>query len=246
MNSAADSRPVSLGDGCLNARDTGGYPAGEGVTRSGVLFRSDNLCRLTEEGWRGFAVSGVNTVLDVRSAYELDMDPSPFADSETVRYLNLPLQDEDNAEAMARINSDIALADMYRVMLEHFGANIVAIASAVTEAEGGVVIHCHAGKDRTGVVIAVLLSALGVADSDVAEDYAASHNYLREALAERLACAEPEARAGLEHKLSAKNTTMLEVLDDLRRNYGGARAYLLSAGMSADTLARLRERLVAL
>jgi protein-tyrosine phosphatase len=238
-------RSPSLWDGCFNARDTGGLPAGEGVTRSGVLFRSDNLCRLTEAGLHGFAASGVETVIDVRSAYELGIDPSPFAASNTVRYLNLPLQNEDDAAAMAQINSDIALPDMYRVMLRHFGANIRAIVEAVAEADGAVVIHCHAGKDRTGLVIALLLSAVGVADDTVAEDYAASQHYLREA-AEQLASAKPEERAGLERHLGAEAETMLSTLDWLQAEYGGAEAYLLQSGVPERVIARLRERLVAI
>lgn len=232
-------------DGCLNARDTGGYPAEEGVTRYGVLFRSDNLCRLTDVGLSGFAASEVKTVLDVRSAYELEIDPSPFAESNTVRYLNLPLLNEDDAEAIAQINSDIPLPDMYRVMLGHFGANIAVIAQAVADADGAIVVHCHAGKDRTGLVIALLLALVGVKNEDIVVDYVVSHDYLHEPRAARIASSAPELRVGLEHRLGAEEATMLSTLDWLKTEYGGAEAYLLKSGVSRTTLAELRERLVA-
>lgn len=78
-------------DGCLNARDVGGYAATGGVTRYGVLLRSDTLGRLTEQGRTIFIESGVKTVIDLRSADKLLDDPNPFAASNSVRYLNLPL-----------------------------------------------------------------------------------------------------------------------------------------------------------
>ncbi len=235
---------ASLWEGCFNARDAGGLRAGESVTRHRVLYRSDNLCRLTEGGLNAFAASGVETVIDVRSAYELQIDPSPLAHSDTVRYLNLPLQNEADEVAMGQINSDIALLPMYRIMLRHFGPNLAAMVDAVAQADGAVVIHCHAGKDRTGLVVALLLAAAGVEDAAIAADYAASQHYLRDALAERLATAPREERAGLEQRLGAQTETMLGVLESLRDDYGGARAYLLRAGVSPGTLGVLRNKLV--
>lgn len=233
-------------DGCLNARDTGGYPAREGVLRYGVLLRSDNLCRLTDAGRKGFAASKIGTIIDVRSAYELDIDSSPFAESASVHYLNLPLLNESDTAAMARINSDIALPDMYRVMLKRFGAKVAAIVKAVAAADGVVVIHCHAGKDRTGLVIALLLAAVGVGDEAIAADYAVSSYYLGEARRDALfAAAKLEERHRLAERLSARAETMLSVLDWLRAEHGGAEAYLLTSGVSETALEKLRQRLVA-
>ncbi len=180
----------------------------------------------------------------MRSAYELEIDPSPFAESDSVRYLNLPLQNESDNEAMAHINSDITLSEMYRVMLQHFGSNIAAIVEAVAVSDGAVVIHCHAGKDLTGLVIALLLAFVWVEDALVAADYAASHHYLEAFQDELLESSELERGVGLEHRLGAEAATMFSTLDWLKTEYGGVEAYLLEVGVSENMLAKLRRRLV--
>lgn len=231
-------------DGCLNARDVGGYAAVDGVTRYGVLLRSDTLGRLTERGRNIFAESGVRTIVDLRSADELTDDPNPFATSGSVRYLNLPLHNEDDREAIARIASYVPLREMYEVMLRHFGANVATVAEAVATSDGAVVLHCYAGKDRTGLVVALLLAAVGVGDKDVIADYVASHDCLREPRAARISAAVPEERALLEHRLGAEAATMSYVLNVLKAEYGGAEGYLQASGVADASLQALKQRLV--
>jgi protein tyrosine/serine phosphatase len=135
---------------------------------------------------------------------------------------------------------------MYNVMLERFSSQIVAIMQAVaTAVPGSVLIHCHAGKDRTGLVIALLLALAGVPGQAIAEDYAASHLYLRPlydaALAE--AAGDPQRQALLAHHLGAKAETMLATLIYLEEQHGGVEPYLLASGLTAAEIKQIRYRL---
>lgn len=219
---------------------------GAGATRYGVLLRSDTLCRLTERGLRAFTTAGVGTVIDLRSADELVDDPNPLSASGSVRYLNLPLHNEGDKAAIVRIASYIALSEMYRLILTRFGPQIAVIVDAVATADPAVVVHCYAGKDRTGLVIALILAVVGVENGLIAADYAASHHRLAVPRDARIGAAPLAERVLREHRLGAEAKTMLEVLAWLETEHGGAEAYLLAAGTGHAILDRLRQRLVAL
>ncbi len=172
-----------LWSGCSNVRDLGGYATTDGgVSRTGSLIRSDNLARLTAEGQDAVRQGGVSTVIDVRSPYELDLEANPFARSSANGgpiYRNLPLMDEADTEGVALVNAAPTVAEAYRHMLDRFQHNIGLITSGIADApSGAVVIHCHAGKDRTGLVVALALRLAGVSEGMIAEDYALSDTYL--------------------------------------------------------------------
>jgi len=123
-----------------------------------------------------------------------------------------------------------------------FGAAVTAIARAP---EGGVLVHCHAGKDRTGLVVALLLTLVGVPDDIIVADYALSDRYLQPLYDEILAAIDdPPRRERLRSWLHARPEGMQGALAALDERYDGAASYLRAAGVSADDLARARERLV--
>lgn len=190
-----------LWDGCLNVRNLGGYVAANGsVTRASSVIRSDNLARLTAAGQQSVGETGVSLIVDLRSPYELGLEANPFAKMSVAAdpaYLNLPLLDETDTEGIALINKAPNLTDVYRIMLDRYQKNIGEILRAIATAPpGAVVFHCHSGKDRTGLVAALALKLVGVADTDVAADYALSDRYLAVRYSEMLAKkADPEARS---------------------------------------------------
>ena len=237
-----------LWDGCLNVRELGGYAAANGhFTRTNSLIRSDNLARLTAAGQQAVQDSNVSTIIDLRSPYELDLEANPFALSADVRpfYLNLPLMDEADAEGMALVNSALTLTEMYGTMLGRFQRHIGKILAAIADAPAGAtVFHCHSGKDRTGLIAALTLNLVGVADADIAADYALSDDYLeplyREMLSKKV---DSEERARLAEQLTSKPEAILGALLYLKR-YGGVKDYLEACGLGQEVQQKLRERLL--
>jgi protein-tyrosine phosphatase len=241
---ATDRRERRLAwEGCLNARDIGGYATRDGrLTRWGALIRSDSPSLLTPAGQEALEAYGIRTAIDLRFPHETAASPNPFADpAHPIVYVHISLI-EPEAEAVP----GETLAQEYCRWLDHFAATIGRIVTAVARAEdGGVLIHCAGGRDRTGVTTALLLSVAGVPSDTVANDYALSSQYLRPRDEEFLANG-PGTREELE-ALVAKGLTraevMHEVLDHLERRHGGVEAYLLSAGVNRNDLSRIRARL---
>ncbi|MFL5670535.1 MAG: tyrosine-protein phosphatase, partial [Chloroflexota bacterium] len=146
-------------EGALNARDTGGLPTADGGhIRRGALVRSDVISRLTPSGRQALIDHGVRTVVDVRTSEEIGRDVDyPFRESRTdrdPRYVNVSfvvdLTPDEEARVRAGRESATQLGELNRMDIDIHRAGIVGIVKAVADAdEGGVLIHCYAGKDRT-------------------------------------------------------------------------------------------------
>ncbi len=235
-------------DGCSNTRHLGGFSGQDGrLTREAALIRSDNLARLTAQGQERLIGGGVATIIDLRSGYELQIEANPFAGQVAPQYHHLPLMNDSDEAAMQSIGSAASPLEMYQVMLEHFKDNIATIMRTIADAPtgGAVVVHCHVGKDRTGLVVALLLRLAGVAAVDIAEDYALSDSYLQAFYQELLSHkTDPEERAALARLLTSKPETMIGMLDYLEQRYGSAEGYLRACGLEDQELERLKARMV--
>ena len=163
--SLADGRHLRL-PGTRNLRDVGGYPAKSGRrTRWRTLFRTDALDVIPPASQDALLDLGLRTVIDLRWPYELTHAPSVFATSPGVRYWSIPLLEDDPTAV-------IGLAATYRLMLDERAPQLAEVARALLESGGlPAVIGCAAGKDRTGVMIALLLSAVGVPPDVIVADY---------------------------------------------------------------------------
>src|SRR5688572_11475261 len=171
--SLGETRPRVLGwDGCLNARDLGGYPTRNGQeTRWGAIVRSDNLTPLTAAGRQALVAYGVRTVIDLRRPSETAEFANPYAEPgpHDVAYANVPFE----RPAADPDREPDSLAAQYRWMLDTFPGGVAAIVTAIARAPaGGVLIHCMGGKDRTGLIAALLLDLAGVERAVIGEDYA--------------------------------------------------------------------------
>jgi protein-tyrosine phosphatase len=243
--SASEASRALAWDACLNVRDLGGLATAEGRrVRRGALIRSDQLCRLSDHGRSALLTHGVRTVIDLRTPAEVERDPDPIWHEHGVDYVLIPQQDEQlwrdpNWIARTRAERD-AMA------LDNRAEQIVAMARAVANApHGGVLIHCLAGKDRTGIAVALLLGLVGVSEADIAADYALSEAALAaERAAAFEAATDDEARVRLERSYDARAETMLATLAHLRTRHGGAKAYLIRAGLSGTDIERIRARLL--
>jgi protein-tyrosine phosphatase len=221
--------------GTRNLRDVGGYPAGPGRrTRWRTLYRTDSLDRLPASSQQALIDAGLRQVIDLRWPHELVEAPSVFADSIQVRYRNLQLWEDAPPQGHGP-------AAQYRRALDVRAHVLADVARALLEPDGvPVVIGCAAGVDRTGVSIALLLSAVGVPSDVCAADYALSvDTYASIEFAPELS---DDWRAGAVN-LDCLPEYMLETLDHLDRRYGGARALLRREGLSDDDLDRLTQLL---
>jgi protein-tyrosine phosphatase len=235
-------------EGVLNARDLGGYPAAGGrETRWGAVVRSDSLGDLTAAGRAALAGYGVRAIVDLRLADEIARHPNPFATpgDHGVAYTNVSVIDP----AAGFPPDTYTLAENYLWMLDRFSGFVAEAMAAVAGApEGGVLIHCAAGKDRTGLISALLLGLVGVPAETIAADYAMTAELLRPRDEAWLAATPPEERAEREAMLARNAPTaevMLDVLAGLDERYGGVEGYLLAAGVPPAGVERLRERLLA-
>ena len=247
--SLANDRRIRL-EGARNVRDLGGLPTAHGTSlRRGVILRADNLRALTDEDMNLLTgTHGLRSVIDLRRNVELEAAPNLFRDHETVKYLHMPLFD-DPATPAATPSTPRSLEEIYRLLLDTRSEALLAVLRAVINDEHRpTVIHCTAGKDRTGVVIALILGVMGVSAEDIAHDYALTSEALTdEYLAEARVRAE---RAGYEWStyqslLVCPPEFMFNTLAYLEETYGGARAYLLTHGFSEKELSRLEAVLIA-
>ncbi len=237
-------------DGCLNVRDLGGHRTADGgETRFGEIVRADSIRQLTDDGWRAAVDYGVSTVIDLRMDAELEADPPAEL---PVDVLHFPFFHEDE-KAFAEVEAASASAadnvsatrEVYLVFLERFRANVAAAFAAVARApEGTVVVHCMGGKDRTGLLVALLLHVAGVDDEQIASDYALSEERLRPRHESWLAEAGTEAeRERIRQIAATPSESMLGVLKELERRYGSVEAYLRAGGVGDEELELVRKRL---
>lgn len=252
---------------CYNVRDLGGLPTiNGGVTRWRAIVRSDIPARLTVEGRQALLDYGVRTILDLREPSQVAEEPSIFMaqhhDVNMPTYLNLRLETREPAVS-ALISAAHDRAEVYQIILNHYPAQIAKIMRALGGArEGGILIHCHAGKDRTGIIAALLLGLMGVPDEIIAADYAESQVCLwplweklmeeirnkSDNVGQWLTKMVAEADGDL-NKVSdwLKPTTTVEtmhtVLIYIAARYGGVRNYLLTTGLTAEELTQIRNRL---
>ena len=239
-------RLVSL-EGCLNFRDLGGYPTDDGRSvRWQQVYRSDGLQALTEaDVTRLRDELRIGTVIDLRSTPELRATGRGLLGGDPISFHHLPLYD-GKMEALDDPAAVISLTDRYFLLATHAREQIGRVITAVAEAEAPLVYHCAAGKDRTGIVSAILLGLLGVREEIIVADYAATRENL-DAIVERLMATKgyrtmlAALPAGTLH---AEPTTMVEFLDRLRRRYGSMPGYAHAAGVTDATIERLMDRLL--
>jgi protein-tyrosine phosphatase len=240
-------------DGCLNVRDLGGHPTEDGrETRFGRIVRADLIRRLSEEGWNALVDYGVRSIVDLRHQEELDADEPPRELPVGVEHVPLfpdPASHHwPEIDALARPAGAGAPGTrvVYRELLRRFPDRMASAVTAVATApEGGVVVHCMAGKDRTGLLTAVLLRLAGVSRADIGEDYAITEINLREDLDRWIAGADTADDREWRRLISmAPAEAMVDVLEELEAAHGGVEGYLRTAGADEAVFASVRARLL--
>ena len=244
---AAEPYSRNLGfSATYNFRDVGGYPGLDGRTvRWRRVFRSDALHRLGEADAEAFAALGVRTVIDLRRPFEIEKY-GRVAERYGLDYRNLVLNhvDWEDVEHPDGVVHERWLADRYLNFAEDGREGILGALRLIADpANAPVIVHCLAGKDRTGTVCALALSLLGVSDEDIAADYALTTTAMAR-LTAYLMEKHPEVVQGNEHKFDSPEGAMLMFLDDLRALHGSVEGYVTELGLTGDEIASMRAHLL--
>ncbi|MFD9104330.1 tyrosine-protein phosphatase [Streptomyces virginiae] len=229
-----------------NFRDVGGYRSADGRTVAWrTLYRADSLGKLQGADWERFLELGVGTVIDLRYPWEIEAK-GRIPEAERFRYVNLSIEHRpyDQAEIDPDIDPWRYLADRFAEVAEDGAEEIRQVIEEIAEAPGPVVFHCTSGKDRTGLIAALVLTLLGVDREEILADFA-----LTELATERLAAdwrtAHPDRVMRWPSYGRAPAVIMELVLADLEARHGSVHGYLVDrAGLSDRTVERLRARLL--
>lgn len=247
MDAALGTRHVAC-ESAFNVRDLGGYPTADGSrTKWGTVYRADGLHRASVEDVERLGGLGWRTVIDLRTFAELEQGAFRCEGTEVV---HLPVLGQvwDTTEIDHETDPVEYLVARYLEMVTE-GAVAFATAFEILSAPGRrpAVFHCSAGKDRTGVLAALVLAAVGVDDHVIASDYALSAAAMQR-IVEWYGRNEPGRTDVMAQQpralLACPAEAMLEFLARLRQRHGTVNEYLLGAGVPAAALARLRAQLV--
>jgi protein-tyrosine phosphatase len=210
------------------------------------LFRSDALHGLTPEGVdRVVDDLAIGAIVDLRSTGEVGVDGRGPLQDRTPTYHHLPLFDGPLTVEPESVNQ-LTLADRYFLIAERAKLPITRVVTALAECSTPAVYHCSAGKDRTGLISAIVLGLLGVPDEIIVADYAATQDNL-DAIIDRLRKS-PGYRDAIDNlppdTLHAKPETMFSLLGRLRERYGSIRGYANEIGLSDAVIRRLEDGLL--
>jgi protein tyrosine/serine phosphatase len=257
---------ISL-DGAVNVRDVGGLPTVNGaVTAPGRLLRADNLQDLSDADIaRLVREFGLTRVVDLRTTAERVAEgPSPLAALGSVEHVHhsMILQDHDRPgdddeqvvsevllarqERFAGAEPDDVVSGVYHGYLEDRPDSVVGALRAIADSPGAAIVHCAAGKDRTGVVVALALLAVGVRRDAVIADYVATADRI-DAILARLG-ASPTYADSIARITPAEHTpraaAMERFLSRVEAEPGGVLGWLAGAGFGPDDVTRLRAKLL--
>jgi protein-tyrosine phosphatase len=249
-------------EGAVNVRDLGGLPTEDGLrTAEAQLLRADNLQELSPSDVAKLVRDiGVTTVVDLRSSNELKSEgPAPLDAVAGVRHVHHPVLAEvgSNTDVIAEAllttvhhdksrYPDDPVCGHYLGYLEDRPDQVVAALRSIAHSEGAALVHCAAGKDRTGVVVALALTAAGVRPEDVVVDYAASGDRTDAILARlrrsRTYARDIDSKPATAHRVRPE--TMAAFLEQMGSRYGGVVRWLTDHSFDAEDMKLLRAKLL--
>jgi len=257
-------------DGVTNVRTLGSYPVKKkttdgkeeivAMTRPNQLFRSAEISGITQEGKAQLSDLGIRKIFDLRSDTEIEKYKTPVPSIDGVEVIRIPVFEKEDysPEVMARrfqlyaSGKTEAFMELYSQILDHGGSSFAEVLRHIRDRPGdGCLFHCTAGKDRTAVIAAILLSLAGVDDETIAVDYELTRigrEPDREKVLKRLA-QEPifaDNKDAALNMLTSRRETMLAFLNLLRQKYGGAEGYAEQfCQLSPEDIQSIRRNLLA-
>lgn len=227
-----------------NLRDLGGYAAEEySITKWHCYLRSDNVYNITDSEKEFLKGYGLTTVIDLRSPDEVKDKPNPFMNDKGVGYHNIPLLSMDMSEIISKANAKemktFKLGDLYKAIAENSQAELRRVFGVFLEESSVCTLyHCTAGKDRTGVISALLLSMVGVELEDIMADYEVTNTHLRK-IYRNIKHIAPEIPISM---IESAPINIEEFINHINENYGGAVEYLLNIGLTSSEIGKLKTK----
>lgn len=233
--------------GAYNVRDVGGYPTENGrFIKSHTLIRADSLHCLTPKDQQDLLDYGIQTIIDLRRGGEITDDPNVFANSTAVHYQNLPLH--NGWDTILADNLPESLPHLYCSVLDNAQETVGKVITAVAAPNAfPILVHCQVGKDRTGIVLGLLLSLAGVPHETIIADYTYSYDFLLPIVDDyRVKIREQGGDISLfDMLIQSPPEAMAQMLTHLDDKYGGTRPYLRHIGLTDTQLDSIQNKLIA-
>ncbi|SJZ40547.1 protein-tyrosine phosphatase [Pilibacter termitis] len=227
-------------EGTFNTRELGGISVENGYTKWQTFLRSDELSNLTTSDVQYLEKYGIRTIIDLRTLEEMSAEPTP--NLENIQIHHVPLFVEDIADMTKDVAKDekMSLADLYLHFVTKGKNRIYKIIDLISTSKGGLLFHCAAGKDRTGIIAALLLSIAGASRSDIVANYQTTYTYIKE---------NPKFQVNENshipvHFLYSQSKSIETLLDFLEKEYGGVKNYLLEIGISDEQMKKIVDNFV--
>ena len=243
-------------EGAYNIRDIGGYVTSDGRSiRWRTMLRGDSLHRLPPVSEMALIEHGVRTVIDLRTTAELQSAPDVFVNSSSVRYIHRNILGDVKGSEDSNLQRSIGdaerrLKEIYITALDHRRPMIVDTLGTLAEPNTlPALFHCFAGKDRTGLIAALLLGLVGVPAEVIAEDYAMSSVYLSKGYFDPEAAPEIDASGCTLEEYQREYCycapdLMLDTLRHIDKGYGGIEEYVTEGGLDQDQIEMIRKSLL--
>jgi len=216
--------------------------------RTGLLYRADEPVRLTDEGRAAIDRLGLRAVIDLRQQAQVDRGHL-FASPEITHHIQMVDRVIDVDNPPSNFDQAVDLVDLYEDMVERGSSQLVRAVDTIAEhiVDGPVLVHCVAGKDRTGLIVALIQGALGVTLESVVEEYALSDDPSRHRRLMMIAdpkAGDPPVHRSPELLWTAPAEVMALYARRIVHRYGSLTAWASGIGVTEATLDTLRERLI--
>jgi protein-tyrosine phosphatase len=234
--------------GLINARELGGFPTPTGATKYGVFIRSELPKCLTENDKCFLKEYGVTADIDFRGNFETERTSDALKDEDWINYIHIPVFDAEVAGEGKSIrklidNDNFTWGDHYIEMVESRKDWVRNVFEAMSCEKAAVLYHCTTGKDRTGIITALLLGLCGVDRSDIVADYCVSQIYLQPIYQRMQKMLGENGRPADDPFFSTSPGHMTKLLDHFDNKYGSVAGYLEQCGVPGVILGKLKSKL---
>ena len=228
------------GDNIINCRELGGYSCRGGVTAYGKALRAGIFRDPSEKDLANLRSVGIKTVIDLRGIEEANDMPSYFKTDAEFDYHHITLLEANPAMAKSEMN----MVEIYKLCLRDYSKNFAKVLKLIASLNEPFMFHCFCGKDRTGMLAALLLSAAGVCKEDIIADYEVSYTYIKPFVEREIRNKSGLIWEGAYERFYSPAENMAQILDFIDDEFGGAEGYFRKIGLSEKEIEALRTKLL--